>query len=422
MKKKAKPARGNLCVLAQLCKLIPGHLVPKLARKYGVDKRARSFRPFSHVVSLLYAQLTHAIGLNDVCDGLRHHGGKLASIRGAVAPARNTLSHANRCRDSDMMEELFWETLAHLQGGAGRFGRPYSGLPARFKRAVHSVDSTTIALVANCMDWAKHRRRKAAAKCHLRLDLQSFLPAFAVVDSAAGSDCSQAAVLCAGLREGEVALFDKAYVDFALLGGLTARGVFWVTRAKANMRLHVCKKLLRKPAGRVLRDDIVTSKTKRGKERHPGKMRRVVMLVENDAGEEVEMVFLTNNFDWAASSIGALYKARWGIEVFFKEVKQTLKLCDFLGHNKEAIRWQLWSALLLYVLLRYMAAASGWGHNFTRLFTMVRSVAWDRFDLLALLAYYGTAGGIPRMRAAPEQAYLPGLTPPHDTSHGTATA
>ena len=113
-----KPAKTNLSVLGQACKLIPGHLVghlvAKLARKHGVDRRARTFSPWSHVVSLLYAQLTHAIGLNDVCDALRHHCGLPGAIRGAVAPARNTLSHTNKVRDSNMMEELFWSVLEHL--------------------------------------------------------------------------------------------------------------------------------------------------------------------------------------------------------------------------------------------------------------------------------------------------------------------
>ena len=164
--KNITPTKHYSSTLHQLCKLIPSHLTEKLARRYGVDKKARTFRPWSHVVSLLFAQLAHAIGLNDVCDTLRHHAPKLRAIRGAVAPSRNALSHANRERDSDMMEALFWKVLGHLQElspGFGPSGR-YRGLPRRFKRAIHAIDSTTIALVANCMDWAKHRRRKAAGE------------------------------------------------------------------------------------------------------------------------------------------------------------------------------------------------------------------------------------------------------------------
>lgn len=417
MKNKKQPAKSKLCVLAQLCKLIPEHLVSKLARKHEIDNQARKFSAWSHVVSLLYAQLTHAIGLNDVCDGLRHHGGLLASIRGAYAPARNTLSHANKTRESAMMEELFWKCLAHLQSQCSDFGFRYKGLPRRFNRAIHAIDSSTIALVANCMDWAKHRRRKAAAKCHLRLNLQSFLPAFAIIEEASHHDDSRTRALCAGLCAGEIALFDKAYVNFRHLYDLTCRGIFWVTRAKENMRFHVCKKLLAKPKGNVLRDDIITLRVPKSRQQYPQKLRRVVMRVELD-GKEIEMVFITNNLEWAASSVGELYQARWGIEVFFKQIKQTLKLCDFLGHSKEAIRWQIWSALLLYVLLRYQSQLGNWPHSFTRLFTMIRGVIWDRLSLTELLAFYGTASGPWRMRATPETAYLPGFSPP---CYGTAT-
>ena len=122
--KNITPTKHYSSTLHQLCKLIRSHLTEKLARENGVDKKARTFTPWSHVVSLLFAQLTHAIGLNDDCDTLRHHAAKLRAIRGAVAPSRNTLSHANRERDSDMMEALFWKVLGHLQELSPGFGRP----------------------------------------------------------------------------------------------------------------------------------------------------------------------------------------------------------------------------------------------------------------------------------------------------------
>src|SRR5713226_6591649 len=174
-----KPTPGKFSLLRQLCNLIPNHLVPRLAREHSVEQKSRTFLPWSHVVSLIYAQLTHALGLNDVCDALRLHSGPLSALRGATPPSRNNLSHANQHRDASMAEQLFWRVLDHLQtlkpdfAGGQRFG-----LARRFKRVIHVVDSTTIQLVASCLDWAKHRRRKAAAKCHLRLDLHSFLPRF----------------------------------------------------------------------------------------------------------------------------------------------------------------------------------------------------------------------------------------------------
>jgi hypothetical protein len=410
--KSNQPARSKLTVFAQLCKLIPGHLVQRLSVVHGVEDLSRSFSAWSHVVALLYAQLAHCVGLNDVCDNLRLHGGWLSTIRGATPPSRNGLSHANKVRNSAMMEALFWQTLAHLQSLSPAFGlgNRYKGLPRRFKRAIHAVDSSTIALVANCMPWAKHRRRKAAAKLHLRLNLQSFLPAFALVEEASHHDDTRARALCAALLEGEVAVFDKAYVNFAHLFELTSRGVFWVTRAKDNMAYRPCKRLIKKPQGKVLKDELITLTVPKSRKEYPQRLRRVEMEVEVD-GKEVVMVFITNNFEWAPSSVGGLYQSRWGIEVFFKQIKQTLQICDFLGHNKQAIQWQLWAALLLYILLRYQMFLSGWNHSFTRIFTLIRGAAWDRYCLFSLLRSYGTAGGNYRMCGHPETAYLPGFAP-----------
>ena len=229
--------------------------------------------------------------------------------------------------------------------------------PVASNGRIHAIDSTTIALVANCMDWAKHRRRKAAAKMHLRLNLQSFLPGFAVIEEASHHDDTRTLALCAGLQAGEIAVFDKAYVHFANLFHLSERGIFWVTRAKDNLRCHVCRKRQRKPQGRIRRDDEVTLKVPASRRQYLGRLRRIEAEVEVN-GEWVVMVFLTNNMLWAPSSVCDLYRCRWGIEVFFKQIKQTFKVCDFLGHSKHAIRWQLWAALLLLVLLRYIAFIS----------------------------------------------------------------
>jgi len=382
-----------------------------LAREFGVDKKARTFSPWSHLVALLYAQLIHAMSLNDVCDALKYHAGKLARVRGATPPSKNALSHANRGRDAAMAERLFWKTLEHLTGLCPRFGgRTFKGMPRRFKRAVHAVDSSTIQLAANCIDWARHRRRKAAAKLHLRLNLQSFLPAFAIVDTAKHNDNKRARELCAGLQEGEIAVFDKAYVDFKHLFDLTLRGVFWVTRAKDNMDYRVKKRLLKKPAGNILRDDLIVLKGNISRGRYPEVLRLVRAIVEVD-GKEREMEFLTNNFEWAPASIADLYKSRWGIESFFKEIKQTLQLCDFLGHNKNAVLWQVWTALLLYLLLRFLAFVNHWRHGFKRFFCLLRSSVWDGVLIASLAALCGTAGGLPAMYATPEQLYLPGFGP-----------
>jgi len=406
--KRRRPSASKFSVFRQLCNLIPNHLVPKLARETGVDKLCRTFSAWSHVVAMLYAQFTHCIGLNDACDALRLNSGPLSAIRGATPPSRNGLSHAGKERSAIFAQKLFWEVLGHLQALSPGFarGRRGKGVTHRFRRAIHIVDSTTIELVASCMDWAKHRRRKAAAKCHMRLDLQSFLPRFVLIDTARDADPKRAREVCAAVQAGEIVVFDRAYVDFPHLYDLLLRGIFWVTRTKENHQFKVVKRRENKNP-KILADEEVLAANEGTRQKYPERMRRVRALVEVD-GVEREMEFLTNNMEWSAQSVADLYRSRWSIEVFFKQIKQTLKLADFLGYSANAVRWQIWSALLCYLLLRYQAFVSGWGSSFTRLFTLVRAALWQRLDLADLLRRCcGTAGGSFRALATPEQAYFP---------------
>ena len=404
------PSKSKITVLCQIAKLIPRNLIPRLANEYGVDKRSRTFSPTSHVLSLMFAQLSHALGLNDVCDTLNNHSGVLTTIRGSTPPSRNGLSYANRNRNPEMAKSLFWDTVGTLEAIYPKFkleGRKYRAAPRRFKKAISIVDSTTIRLVANCIDWAKHRRRKAAAKMHLRLDLSSFLPVFVHIKSAKSSDSKEARTVCAGIKEGEIVVFDKAYVDFKHLYELLLRGISWVTRAQDNMKYKVVGQHM-EAKGNIIRDVIISLTGINTSKWYPSTFRLIEAWIEVD-GKMKLMSFITDNFEWASSSVCDLYKSRWAIEVFFKEIKQTLQLSDFMGYSENAIKWQLWTALLVYVLLRFIAWQSKWEHTFIRLFTALRGVLWSCLDIYSVLKCCGTAGGRPRMRSSPDQCYLPGF-------------
>lgn len=222
-----------------------------------------------------------------------------------------------------------------------------------------------------------------------------------------GDDGSRTPELCAGVKPGEIVVFDKAYVVFAQLHALHLRGLIWVTRAKEKMRYRVRES--RPVSGRIVRDELVELTLWKTHRDYPELLRRVVARVEVD-GVEREMTFLTNQLDWAPSSVADLYRCRWQIEVFFKQIKQTLQLADFLGHNENAVRWQVWTALLLYVLLRFISWVHRWTGSFSRLFTLLRATLWMPKDLSALLLRYGTADRKQRrMCAHPESAFLPGL-------------
>ena len=402
-----KPRKCSLSVLAQICNIIPAYLVSKLAKKYEVDKKARTFSPWSHLVAMMHGHLAHSLSLNDIADTLRNHAAKLFQIRHATPPSRNGLSHANKVRNADLAEDLFWSVLAHLKKQYPNFGyeQKYSGVPHRFKRLIVAIDSTVIQLAINCIEWAKHRRRKAAAKCHMQLNLQTFLPQFAIVKPANTHDSTEAIELCANLKDGEIAVFDKAYVDFKHLYHLTCRGVFWVLRAKENIQYRVVGQHM-SANGNIIRDVIIELTGVQTREHYPATFR----LVEADVLVDKKikrMTFITNNKSWASSSICDLYKSRWGIEVFFKQIKQTLQLTDFLGYNENAVRWQIWTAMLVYILLRFISYTGEWEKSFRRLFTLVRGVLFSGLELYSVLKSCGTAYDSVKIIATPEYAYMP---------------
>ncbi len=252
------------------------------------------------------------------------------------------------------------------------------------------------------------RLQRAAAKCHLRLDLQTFLPRCAIVDSVAEHETQRARELCANIHAGEIVIFDKAYVDFAHLADLAARQVFWVTRPRDNLQCRLVRKFQAGTQGNILRDDWIVLTNPPVQKVYPVQLRRLTARVAVD-GELREMVFLTNHITGSAQTIADLYRCRWSIEVFFKELKQTLQLADFLGHSKRAVKWQVWTALLAYVLLRFCAYLGQWPHSFTRLFALIHSALWQHWELRSLLEVYGTAQGGGRFPGTPQQAYWAGF-------------
>src|SRR5437879_8387803 len=202
-------------------------------------------------------------------------------------------SNANRQRPAEMAEQLFWRVKEHLGEQSPGFvaGRP-RGAAFRFKMPIHVVDTTVLELVANCMDWAQHRRRKAAAKTHMRLNLQSLLPNFVIVDTAGEHDNKRARELCAEVKSGEIVLFDKGYVDFAHLKDLDERGVFWVTRAKDNMAYEVVREMPKSKDDKILKDEVIV--LNKPNKRAPEMMRRMVARGEiHGAAREEE--YGTNN-------------------------------------------------------------------------------------------------------------------------------
>jgi len=407
-----KPTKTVYSTARQLVQWIPEGLIGKLAHQFKLD--IRKFSAVSHVVALLIGQLTGVGCLNHIVDMARVHNGEWTRIRGAQPPKRNTFSNANRTRNPEMAEALYWQVFYNLIATSPTFncGRKHRKFLSRFKASIHAIDSSTIKLALNSIGWARHRAKKAAAKLHLRLDVGSRLPAFAVVEEASHHDSKRASALCAGLKADDILLGDRAYVDFDFLNDLRLRGIHFVLRLKKNIKVRTVRKLpLGKPAKRgckgVIRDRQVKLVKSDTRAQYPEVFRAVTARVEVN-GKLVEMEFITDNMEWSAWTVAELYRARWEIETFFKELKQTCQISDFVGYNEKAVRWQVWIGLLAHLLLRFQAHISKWGLSFSRLAGVVRHALWVRRNINELLEFCGMAGGLARDGTQGKPLYLQG--------------
>ena len=397
-----KATRTVYTILRQIATLIPREFVKDAAE--GNNVKWRTFDPWSHLLTLVIVQLSRQESLNGICDVAKALAYEWDRA-GLELPRRNTLSNANTRRNPKMAEDVFWKLLAHFKAiEPGFCSERYDGYLSRIKNhGIFLLDSSTIQLTLNCFDWARHRRRKAAAKLHMTMELSSRLPSFAIVEDAAHHDSTRAAACAAHLGEGDILVADRAYLDFRFFNGLSSRGVFFVVRKKSNMLFTVEERLQSARKGdrkrhvtQVLSDELVRPANKATAAKYianGGVLRRVTALVEV-RGEMKEIVFLTNNTEWSARTIAELYRARWGIETFFKELKQTCQIHDFIGYSENAVKWQVWAGLIAHLLLRYIRHLAKWKHSFSRLSGVIRGSLWLKKRMLSLLELYGTAGAV----------------------------
>ena len=284
------------------------------------------------------------------------------------------------------------------------------GKLSRFRmRNIYAIDSTTIKLAYWCIDWAKHRQRKAAVKVHMVADVASRLPHFCVYGKANEHDSKKEELLFESLDAGDIGILDRAYNNFGTLHRQSERSVTFVVREKEAMLHKVVERVPEKELGKnIVADETIRLTGSRTKDSYPEVLRRVTAHVEIN-GNWHDFVFLTNNFGWAASTIAELYKARWQVQLLFKELKQTLQLQDFFGENENAVQWQIWAALLTHLIVRYIKFKSRAVCSYSRFVAFIRAVTWLKKDLMEILRSYGIAPPIENAPLPAKAPYLPGF-------------
>ena len=377
----------------------------------GEKVKARKFSYSSQVYLLMLSQFLHLFSLNEIVDVSKIYAPELLRLRGITPANLNTFSNANRTRDPKVMQSFFWEvydTFRRQDRGFVR-GRHHGRLTRFNLRGIYAIDSSTIQLAYWCIDWAKHRQRKAAVKIHMVANVANRLPHFCVFGRAKDHDSKMEDELFNSLKEGDIGIADRAYNHFKALHRQSLRGVFFVVREKSGMKYRVVRRVAKKDLGEnIISDETIMLTGQRTSKEYPCAMRRVVARVKVD-GKWRTMVFLTNNFEWAASTIAELYKARWEVELLFKELKQTLQLQDFYGENENAVAWQIWAALLTHLVLRWLKYKSGAACSYSRFAALVRAIVWLKKDAMAILRSYGIAPPPDPGGVASGMPYLPGF-------------
>jgi hypothetical protein len=288
--------------------------------------------------------------------------GKLTHLGLKSAPSRSTLSYANTHRPWQLYETVFYQLLEQATVLANQQKRRF-----RFKNPLFSVDSSTIDLCLSMYDWAKFRRTKGAVKLHLMLNHQGYLPNWALITDGKVHDVTVAKTL--DFEPGTIVVIDRGYIDYDLFDYWTGEGVWFVTRAKDNMAYRVVKKREVPNRGNVLRDEDIVFTGYDARRICPHRLRRIVVW---DEANQREIVLLTNHMDFAASTIARIYKDRWQIELFFKAIKQNLKIKTFVGTSENAVKTQIWTALLCMLILKILQMRSTFQWSLSNLAAMLR--------------------------------------------------
>jgi len=362
---------------AQILDWFPRGEFETAVREHKAERHARGFSSWGQFIAMLFCQLGHAQSLREICGGLAASEGKLRHLGLPEAPARSTLAYANEKRPWQLYQTVFHQLLGKCETLAQGKQRKF-----RFKNKLISLDATVIDLCAEVFDWARFKQTKGAVKLHLLLDHQGYLPSYAVITEGKMHEIRVARQM--RFEPETVLVFDRGYTDYEWFRELTQKRVWFVTRMKDNADYGVLEqRALPAHPGGFRRDEVIFL-YKLEKEPAPAEcyLRRIEYW---DEKQERLLVFLTNNLRLAASTIAAVYKDRWQIELLFKALKQSLRIKTFVGTTANALKTQIWTALIALVAIKYLQMKASFAWSLSNLVALLRQQLFVYRDLWAWL-------------------------------------
>lgn len=368
---------SKLTLFAQIICKLDSSKFKKLVTTHQSDKHDKGCNSWTHLVMMLFCQFAKSQSVRDISNGLRSATGNLNHLGINKAPSKSTISYQNKNRSFQLFKEYYFEMLKSLGQQAG-----FKQVKFKIKSKIFLLDSTTISLCLSLFDWAKYKTAKGAVKMHTLLDYDGNLPAYVNITN--GKTADNKGAYDVPLHKGSVIVADRFYNDFHLLNVWDSKNVFFVVRHKENLQYTVIKEneLPIDKHQHLLKDEIIELKNEDSKSKYPKQLRRIALWDEENQ-QTIELI--TNNFKWIANTIAALYKSRWQIEIFFREIKQLLHIKTFIGTTENAVQIQIWTALITILILKAMKAMAKYNWHLSNLVAFIRLNLFVKIELQSWL-------------------------------------
>lgn len=364
---------SNLNLFSQIVSKIDRSAFRKLVFKKQSDKHQKGYNSWTHLVSMLFCQFSKSQSVRDISNGLRSATGNLNHLGVARAPSKSSVSYQNKHRDWTLFSDFYYDLQGHLSHLAG-----FKQTKFRIKSKIFLLDATVISLCLSLFDWAKYKTNKGAIKMHTLLDYDGNLPAY--VNITDGKTADNKGAYDIPLQAGSVIVADRFYNDFSLLNIWDSNRVFFVIRHKENLRFKTIKEndLPDNRHHHILKDEIIELTGHQSVKKYPKRLRRVAIWDEENQ-QTIELI--TNQTSWTANTISELYKSRWQIEIFFRDIKNLLHIKSFIGTSENAVMIQIWTALITILILKFLQAIAKYGWRLSNLVAFIRLNLFVKIDL-----------------------------------------
>jgi hypothetical protein len=364
---------SNITLFAQIIKRLDRRKFDKLVKKRNSDKHQKGYSSWVHLVSMLFCQFAKSQSLRDISYGLKSATGNLNHLGINKAPSKSTIGYQNKHRSWELFRDYYYCLLESLGQQAG-----FKQMKFRIKSKIFLLDSTTISLCLSLFDWAKYKTAKGAVKMHTLLDYDGNLPAY--VNITDGKTADNKGAYDVPLLKGSVIVADRFYNDFSLLNIWDSKGVYFVIRHKDNIKFTTIKEneLPENRHENILKDELIKLTGIQSRNKYPKKLRRVAIW--DDENQQVIEV-ITNQMSWTANTISELYKSRWQIEIFFREIKQLLHIKSFIGTSQNAVMIQIWTALITILMLKALKEMAKFKWHLSNLVSFIRLNLFVKIDL-----------------------------------------